>query len=283
MENNEDIESDIKRELKWKELAIRIEHYKYYLTIALEVTAFFYVITGGVLGFYLKNPAESVKHPLEYVLLLPILMGAVFGGIFIYGARLQEKAILSMENIRSELRERLGLDIQELHDAHLLNILLRIFGYIYFIVGIALLLVPFKFAITSSANITPFSKLVIPKDLIAFSISAIAVLICGGALPIIARGFDNRLKKRRTAKSLLENQIGDWVKDIGAMKEDDIRVLKEHRSYPVWLPHLSKRTHKSIEDGTFRTEFLNEDIRKLKEECEKQIKKNRLWKWLTAA
>ncbi len=72
--------------LKFEELKIRIEHYKYYLKLALEANAFFYVITGGILGFYLRQPANT--H-LEFFLLLPMLIGAVLGGIFNHGAQLQ--------------------------------------------------------------------------------------------------------------------------------------------------------------------------------------------------
>lgn len=284
MVSNQDIEPDIKRELMWKELAIRIEHYKYYLNIALQVNAFFYLITGGVLGFYLKNPAESAKHPLEYVLLLPILLGAVFGGIFIYGARLQEKLIDSMEFIRDELRERLGVDIQQLHDAHLLNILLRIFGYIFFFVGAALLLVPFEFAATSPEKLIIFQVHEIPRDLIPFLTLAMLILIGGGCLPIIARWIDNRLKERRRAKWL--KTIESWLKDIDSMKKDDIPTLKGHRLYRDWLPYLSRKTIESINDGTFRTEFLIQDIDKLQVEWkhkETRIKTEGLWDWLTAA
>lgn len=281
MEKDNAISSDIKRDLKWKELAIRIEHYKYYLHIALQVTAFFYVITGGVLGFYLKNPPESAKPPLEYVLLLPILMGAVFGGIFIYGARLQEKAIYSMECIRTELRERLGLSIQELHDAHLLNILLRIFGYMFFLVGIALLFVPCKFA-PPSETVKFLSTNWIPQDLIFFLIIGALILMIGGWLPIIARGFDNRLKERRIVRLLMEN-IRIWCESIDSMKKDDVSALMSHPLYPEWLPHLSKETLESINNGKFKTELLKEDIKKLKEECNARIKKNGLWEWLTAA
>lgn len=284
MGNNQDIEPDIKRELKWKELAIRIEHYKYYLNIALSVNGFFYVITGGVLGFYLKNPPESAAHPLEYVLLLPILIGAVFGGVFIYGARLQEKAIDSMEGIREEMSEKLGLDIQELQDAHLLNILLRIFGYIFFFVGVALLLVPFKFAANSTEKLMLFSRFETPSDLIPFLTLAILILIGGGFLPIIARLIDNRLRGRRRYRWL--KTIKSWLEDIDSMKKDDIPTLTGHPLYRSWLPYLSKKTIESVNDGTFKTEFLKQDIVKLREEWkhkDTRIKTEGLWEWLTAA
>jgi hypothetical protein len=270
MKDDQEIETNIKRELKWKELAIRIEHYKYYLNITLQVNAFFYLITGGVLGFYLKNPTESAKHPLEYVLLLPILLGAVLGGIFIYGARLQEKAIYSMEHVREEMH-RLGLDIEDLHDAHLLNIMLRIFGYIFYSVVAALILVPFRIGSAPSLELRPFA------------IIASAILIGGGLLPLIARWFDNRLKERRK-KNLLKI-IDAWLSNIPAGTLD-VLSLKDNYFYYDWLPHLSKKTIESIKDGTFTKDFLVQDIDKYKRKLERekpQEKTKTWWEWLTGA
>ncbi len=271
MGNNEDIEPDIERSLKWKELAIRIEHYKYYLNIALHVTAFFYAITGGVLGFYLKSPDESAKYHLEYFLLLPILIGSVLGGVFIYGARLQEKAIDSMEYIRHELLERLGLDVKQLHDAHLLNILLRIFGYIFFLVGALLVLLPFFIW-------SPFSKY-----LIGFSVTAIMILIAGGFLPIIARLIDNRLKKRRKRRG--GDKINAWLKIIEA-EGFNVSTLEDSGFYYQLRPYLSRKTVESIKDGTVTKDFLEQDIKKLKEKWdarETRIETDGFWNWLTAA
>ncbi|HEV7796695.1 MAG TPA: hypothetical protein VGO73_00965 [Pyrinomonadaceae bacterium] len=205
------------RRLKWQELALRIEHYKYYLTRALHVTIFFYAITGGVLGFYLKGPAAfqisqprsptnaaspthaedelrmqtkrevQYRQQLELFLLLPILMGAVLGGVFLYGARLQEDAVDTMEHIREDLRERLGVDVGELYDAQLLNILLRIFGYIYFCVAILLGFLP-------HLNQNPTSRI--------FKILAIGVFVLGVLLPWIAKWLNRILKVRRRKRML---------------------------------------------------------------------------------
>lgn len=208
----------VERRLKWNELALRIEHYKYYLTRALHVTIFFYAITGGVLGFYLKGPAAfQVSQPpsptgatspshaefelrmqterevqyrqqLEFFLLLPILMGSVLGGVFLYGARLQEEAVDTMEQIREDLRERLGLDVGELYDAQLLNILLHIFGFIYFCVAILLALLP------RLSNHTPTSLI--------FKVLVIGVFSIGLTLPWIARWLNHSLKVRRRRRML---------------------------------------------------------------------------------
>lgn len=218
------------RRLKWNELALRIEHYKYYLTRALHVTIFFYAITGGVLGFYLRGPAafqisqppspnsapspSSAKSPnpveielrmqterevqyrlqMEFFLLLPILMGSVLGGVFLYGARLQEDAVDTMEHLREDLRERLGLEVGELYDAQLLNILLRIFGYIYFCVAILLVFLP---RILNRAW---------PSGI--FKVLAGGVFFTGLFLPLIAKWLSHNLKVRRRERML--DRIKSW-------------------------------------------------------------------------
>lgn len=171
MRNNEDL-----RILKFEELKIRTEHNKYYLKLALETNAFFYLITGGVLGFYLGQP---VNNHLEFFLLLPMLLGAVLGGIFIHGAELQKDAVNSIKKIKGDLKDR-ELNIEPIPDTHLLRLLLLIFGYIFFIVGASLILVPLIRA-----------SFVMSWEFWAFVGAAAAVLILGGlARRIFARIFD---------------------------------------------------------------------------------------------
>ncbi|MGA9994268.1 MAG: hypothetical protein WBP93_02585, partial [Pyrinomonadaceae bacterium] len=153
------------RVLKFEELKIRIEHYKYYLKLALEANAFFYVITGGVLGYYLQQPANT--H-LEFFLLLPMLIGAVLGGIFIHGADLQRHEVKTIKEIKRDL-QKLKLVVKPIPDTHLLLLLLLIFGYIFFIVGILLILVPLIRA-----------SFVRSRELWIFAVVGGLVLILGG-------------------------------------------------------------------------------------------------------
>lgn len=231
---NEDMKPDVERDLKWKELSIRIEHYKYYLVTALQAAAFFYAITGGVLGFYLKDPEEAKKYHLEYFLLLPILMGSVLGGIFIYGAGLQERAIDSMELIREELRERLGISIKQLYDAHLLSILLLIFGLIFFIVVSLLFMLPFLIG-------TPYSLY-----LMGFLGLAIAILLFGLLLPKLAAWIDARLKKRRITR--WKDKIGGWIEEISRPEGFDVSTFKGSDFYYQVLAALSRKTIETIND-----------------------------------
>jgi hypothetical protein len=142
METKEDLKPNIRRDFQWEELKIRIDHYKYYLNIALQANAFFYVIAGAVLGFYLKGPNETLSNShLEYLLLLPILIGTVLGGLFIYGALLQNEAANSIEAIRSDLNDS-GLEIKGIPDIHFLQRLLVIFGCILLLASFSLIQIP---------------------------------------------------------------------------------------------------------------------------------------------
>lgn len=156
---NEELKPNIKRDFKWEELKIRIDHYKYYLNIALQANAFFYVIAGAVLGFYLKGPNEqSPTSHLEYLLLVPILIGTVLGGLFIYGALLQSTAANSIEAIREDLNSS-GLDIKEIPDILFLQRLLVIFGCILLFASFSLIQIPSIGAINQTTEVDNFTRI----------------------------------------------------------------------------------------------------------------------------
>lgn len=189
MGNKEVSKTSVVPHFKYKEFDLRISAYRYYLNIALKVNVFYYFTSGVVLGFYLK---ETENTHLEYFLLLPIFMGAVLGGIFIYAARLQKRAANTIETIRREL----SLDIKEIPDIDLLYILLRMFGWIFFIVGVALIAVPF---LKASA---------FPLHLKIFAAIAFLVLIGAGRWAYsFARGLDIKLKRQRIHDSIDKKEI----------------------------------------------------------------------------
>jgi len=186
MEKNGDLDPDILRASKWKEFEMRIEAYRYYINIALQVNVFFYVTTGAILGFYLNGTTEqSANDHLELLLLLPILIAVVLGGIFTCAAMLQREAANIIKLIRSELNDG-GLDIKEIPDIPLLNPLLVIFGCIFFLVAALLIVVP---RIGTSAG---------QSDLEIFTRMAIGVLIVGIlATIVVALRVNKNLKKGR--------------------------------------------------------------------------------------
>ena len=137
-------------DFRLKEFEMRVEAFRYYLNIALQTNVFFYAITGVILGFYLN---KATNEYLVYALLLPILIAGILGGIFIYAADLQRKAADIIEDLRRELRNE-GSDekrviIKDMPDLELLYILLTIFGRVFFLIGLALVVTPFL-------NVAPF-------------------------------------------------------------------------------------------------------------------------------
>ncbi len=140
MRINENPTSKEVRDFKIKEIEKRITTNQHYLNIAFQANGFFYVTTGAVLGYYLN---QKDNEYFVYILLLPILLGTVLGGIFIYGASLHKEASLIIESLRNSLEEDDRLHVGRIPDINLLHILLRIFGYILFLVVATLTLIPF--------------------------------------------------------------------------------------------------------------------------------------------
>ncbi len=247
MANYKSIEPEEERELKSKELEMRIEHYKHYITIALQANAFYYVTTGGVLAFYLKYTFESPIPDLEFFLLLPILFGSFLGGIFFYGAGLQIKAVENLDDVRDELRNRLGLSIKKFYDAHLLIILLWIFSVIFFLVVASLLLLPFLLKrITFSNLFTPIA-LAIPSNMQIFYLASVFILIAGLSIPSIAGLLERNLKKRRNAnwlRTILRAKL--WLNNQS--EELDISNLEEQNFYYALRPFLDKKTLENIDN-----------------------------------
>lgn len=176
------------------ELKIRIETYRSYFNLALQINAFFYLTTGGVLAFYLKEPKEQpAGGHLVYFLLLPILLGSVLGGVFFYGARLQEASSKHIEKLRRGLNAETRLDIEEIPDIHLLRLLLMVFGVIFFFVTAALIGVPLLTRAESWDKPT-----IATIHSIFFTVTGSVILVAGLCLglvilPLMAGRFDKRL------------------------------------------------------------------------------------------
>ena len=167
------------------DLKIRIDAYRFYFNLALQINAFFYVTTGVVLGFYLDPKNQQPGGHLVYFLLLPILIGSVLGAIFIFGAKLQRDSSVAIERLRNELNNGTGLDIAWIPDINLLRLLLTIFGIIFFFVTAALILVPHL--TVSAGDLQLFSAL-------GGAILLIGVLLGLILLPCLSRLLDKGLK-----------------------------------------------------------------------------------------
>ncbi|HEX8635346.1 MAG TPA: hypothetical protein VF703_14455 [Pyrinomonadaceae bacterium] len=162
------------------ELKIRVNTYQKYIIITLQVNAFYYAITGGVLGFYLSKSDGR----LVFFLLLPILMGAVLGGIFLHGARLQKNASIKIQSIIDKLNsEPMELEIKPIDDVDLLRQLLIIFGVIFLLVSAALTGMPIIRELIKTCSL--------PNYLGVFLIFASLALIVGGcACLLVTKIFD---------------------------------------------------------------------------------------------
>jgi hypothetical protein len=219
LESSKDAERNSVSNFLLDEFKIRIETYKNYLNLALQANVFFYVTTGAVLGFYLdRNKGLPNNTPLEYFLLLPILIGAVLGGIFIYAAKLQKKASTIIEEIRSESNEK-GFRIAELPDINLLYLLLVIFGCIFFLVAISLIAVPHLLN-TAKSNTSE------GKHLMYFTGIAGGIVIVGGLSTYITQYLDEKLRK--TKKSNMSNFSAEEL----ALEKAGILRLPENQNLP---------------------------------------------------
>lgn len=227
MSNNEQLDRDIEREIKWKEYTLRVEHYRYYLTLALQVNAFFYLTTGVVFGYYLNNSPQSAL----FFLLLPILIGSVFGGIFIYGSKLQKKASISIEKLRNELAGyKFALKTEEFFDVRTIHMLFLIFGCIFLLVVIALILLPL---ITKPAS----------RELCIFVPLACLILLAGISLPFVAHMwathlFDDLVRIIKTERLFLRH-----------ISADDAEFILKLVNDPGWIQNIDGKGVKTIDDA----------------------------------
>jgi len=188
MDNNKAQELEAIRELKWREIMSRVDAYRFYIKLCLEANAFFFATTGVILGFYLNQPIAPPNYYLKFFLLLPILMGTVLGSICIYATRLQKEGSRIIEEIRGELA-RNHLETEEVPDVHLLDKLLLIFGFIFFLVATSLASVPL---LKEAGSLQYFEWF-----------GGIAVLIMvGGAVSTFLgiRKYDSNLKEAKAKK-----------------------------------------------------------------------------------
>lgn len=116
-------------EVLWKQYALHVDLYKFYLDLGVKVNAFYYAVTGSILTYYFQNASNGVAR---YALLLPIAFSLALAGVFFYGA--SQLGIVRAELFR--IRKKLGLETAP--EMMVLIIFLRVFGAILFGTGFAL-------------------------------------------------------------------------------------------------------------------------------------------------
>jgi len=117
------------RELLWKQYALHVDLYKFYLDLAVKVNVFYYAITGAILTYYFQHAGDNITR---FALLLPIVFSLTIGGIFFYGAKL-------LSVTRKELfaiRDMLALETAP--EIGVLAVFLRSFGTIMILTGLGL-------------------------------------------------------------------------------------------------------------------------------------------------
>lgn len=117
-------------EILWKQYALHVDLYKFYLDISVKVNAFYYAVTGSILAYHFQNASN---HFARLALLLPIAFSFAIGMVFLYGAS-------QLGVVRRELfsiRDRLGLDTAP--EMMVLIVFLSVFGFIALGTGGALL------------------------------------------------------------------------------------------------------------------------------------------------
>lgn len=119
-----------KNELLWKQYELHVNLYRGYLELALKMNIFYYAITGGILSYYLANREEEL---VKWSLLLPILMGLIFGFFLLRGAILSKDTTTEIHSIRDTL------DLGVVPETQILTQILYIFGVFMIIASLVLI------------------------------------------------------------------------------------------------------------------------------------------------
>jgi hypothetical protein len=116
------------RDILWRQYELHVGLYKHYLDLAIKLNIFFYAVTGGLFSFYFAHANDGA---IRWSLALPAAMSFAFAWLFF-------RAALLMGVVRTEvfqIRDDLGLSTAP--EFQVLVYLLRIFGVLFLIVGLA--------------------------------------------------------------------------------------------------------------------------------------------------
>ncbi len=118
------------RELLWRQYALHVDLYKFYIEATIKVNAFHYAITGAILSFYFTRTDISLAR---WSLVLPLVLSLGLAGLFGYGAFLLD---ITRKDV-FEIRDQLGLKTAP--EFKVLGILLRLFALVHLLTGWAIL------------------------------------------------------------------------------------------------------------------------------------------------
>jgi hypothetical protein len=120
------------REDVWRQISLHTDLYKHYLELVLKFNAFYFVLTGAIVSFYLSRPDPGV---LRFSLLLPILLGLALASICVWGGILN----LKTRNYFVESTRSLGFTTWP--EVSVLSVALWLSAVIFAVVSAALIIV----------------------------------------------------------------------------------------------------------------------------------------------
>lgn len=130
MENDRERDKKDHTEVLWKQYAMWVDLFKFYIDITIRINIFYYAITGAILSYYLSHSSEPL---IKYSLLLPVGMSLAFLLLFIIGMILLEVSRREVFSIRDEL----GLIAAP--EFRVLSLILAIFSFLFLVVAIAMI------------------------------------------------------------------------------------------------------------------------------------------------
>lgn len=119
----------IDREILWKQYALHVDLYKFYIDATIKLNAFHYAITGAIISFYFTRTDVGYA---KWGLVLPAALSFGLTVLFVYGACLLEITRKEIFAIRDQLK------LQTAPEFRVLGFLLYLFTVILFLTGASL-------------------------------------------------------------------------------------------------------------------------------------------------
>lgn len=116
-------------DLLWRQYALHVDLYKFYLDLTIKVNVFYYATTGAILSYYFQHTGDGAAR---YALILPVVFSVALGGIFWCGSNLVSVVRREMFTIRDQLHLTAAPEFQ------VLTVFLRVMGTIVLVVGAVL-------------------------------------------------------------------------------------------------------------------------------------------------
>jgi hypothetical protein len=125
-----DKQKEPSEDLLWKQYELETGLYKHYLELILKFNTFYYAVTGAIVSFYFTKADVPLA---KYALLFPILMGIVFGVVFVFAVIALQISRETVFNIRDKL------NLEAAPEINVLGALLAMSALLQFVVAGALL------------------------------------------------------------------------------------------------------------------------------------------------